>query len=176
MKKYLKTAFILIGLFTFLTGFLYPFVVTGLAQLCFASKANGSLIIDYKNNILVGSVLIGQNFSKPEYFWGRPTREAQPPCSPGLIKSVGDRIDQLHQYESIVLIPNDLLLTSASMVDPHISPQAAFYQVRRIAGIRHISESTLNTLIDTLTLNRTIGVLGEPRINVVQLNYALDNL
>lgn len=176
MKQYLKTGSILIGLLTLLTGVVYPLVVTGLAQLCFTAKANGSLITDYKNNKVVGSILIGQTFSKPEYFWGRPTREALPPSSPLLVKSVGDRINDLHRYEPVALIPNDLVLTSASMVDPHISPQAAFYQVKRIASIRHLPEDTINTLIYKLTSNRTIGILGEPRINVVQLNYALDTL
>jgi len=179
----------LLVMMTILTGLVYPFVITGLAQLFFPWQANGSLII--QNNKVIGSVLIGQFFDAPNYFWGRPSA-TQPvpyngnasqgsnfgPLSSNLFASVSDRIARLKKYDSTHLrsIPIDLVTASASGLDPDISPLAALYQIPRIAKHRKISEAKILSLVYAHTQNRTFYILGEPRVNVLLLNLALDKL
>jgi potassium-transporting ATPase KdpC subunit len=171
---------------TILTGAIYPLVVTAIAQVVFQKQANGSLIQHRER--LVGSDLIGQPFSLPEYFWGRlsatspiPYNAAASsgsnfgPLHPGLKEAAEARMAALKQAGSEwTKVPVDLITASASGLDPHISPAAAEFQVSRIAKIRRIPEDTLRQLVRQYTENRQFGVLGEPRVNVLQLNLALD--
>jgi K+-transporting ATPase ATPase C chain len=187
IMKQLKTAFILLILFTFLTGMIYPAVVTGLAQLLFPWKANGSLIA--RDGKVIGSLLIGQHFTGANYFWGRPS--ATPdfpynvanssgsnlgPLNSELLKLVKSRVAILQQADpsNKALIPVDLVTASGSGLDSDISPLAAFYQIPRIAHSRGISEQALIILVSNFIRNCSWGVLGEPRVNVLQLNLALD--
>lgn len=187
--KQIKIALIMVGAFTALTGLIYPIAVTCVAQLLFSKQANGSLI-QYKGKV-VGSTLIGQSFTNPNYFWGRASAtnpfpyngesssgSNMGPSNPSFLTMVKDRINNLRQFDlhANQLIPIDLVTASGSGLDPEISPLAAFYQVPRIAKLRNISEKKLQTLIQGLIKNRTFGILGEPRVNVLQLNLALDNL
>lgn len=187
--KQLKTAIILLFIFTLLTGLIYPALVTSIAQLFFPFQANGSLI--QHGNKLLGSELIGQSFTSANYFWGRPSATTPfpynaknssgsnlGPTNPDFLSTIKTRVTTLqkskpHQQRSI---PVDLVTTSASGLDPEISPFAAQYQVSRIAKARGIPEQKILLLIQHLTKNRYLGILGEPRLNVLQLNLALDNL
>lgn len=181
--------------FTVVTGLLYPALITGIAQAIFPHQANGSLIADAQGNV-VGSELIGQQFSDPAYFWGRlsatgpvPYNAAASsgsnygPLNPALIGPDGiiqARITALHEAEAVAgvdntqPIPVDLVTASASGLDPHISPAAAQYQAPRIAAMRGINATTLQALVDQYTESRTLEILGEPRVNVLRLNLALD--
>ena len=185
----MKTALILLALLTVLTGLLYPLAVTGLAQILFPIQANGNLI--EQNNRVIGSRLIGQAFTSKAYFWGRPSAtspypyngEASSgsnlgPTNPIFLATVKDRVSQLKQtsLQKNNVIPVDLVTASGSGLDPDISPQAAFYQVERIAKARHLTGKEIQILIQQNIQNRTLGFLGEPRINVLELNLALDNL
>lgn len=183
----IKTALILLLMLSILTGFLYPLAVTGIAQLFFSEKANGSLI--KQNNKFVGSHLIGQSFSFPIYFWGRPSATSPypyngaassgsnlGPTNPLLLTFIKQRIAQLTQGQNTELIPVDLVTSSGSGLDPEISPYAAFYQAERVAKARHLRVEDINELIQQHIQPRTLGVLGEPRINVLELNLALDKL
>lgn len=187
--KQFKIAFIMLVLLSCLTGIIYPLVVTGLAQIIFPWQANGSLVSIYGSEI--GSNLIGQFFNDPKYFWGRPSATRfypynalyssgsnLGPSNPVLLTNVNKQITHYQQFTNSTndLIPVDLVTTSASGLDPAISPLAAYYQVRRIAKIRNISESELTSLIDHSIRGRTLGILGEPRVNVLKLNLALDAL
>jgi K+-transporting ATPase ATPase C chain len=187
--KQIKIGLILLVLFTVFTGLLYPAVVTGIAQLFFPWQANGSLV--KRENKIIGSVLIGQSFDSPNYFSSRPSATApypynaaassgsnMGPSNPVFLETVKDRVNHFKQFnpKNNSLIPVDLVTASASGLDPEISPLAAFYQVPRIAQARHISEKEIETLINGLIKNRTLGILGEPRVNVLELNIALDNL
>jgi len=187
--KQLKTAIILLLIFTLLTGLIYPALVTSIAQLFFPFQANGSLI-KYHNK-LIGSELIGQSFTNTGYFWGRPSATTPfpynaenssgsnlGPTNPDFLSAIKTRVITLqksdpHKQRSI---PVDLVTTSGSGLDPEISPFAALYQVSRIAKARGIPEQKILLLIQHLTKNRYLGILGEPRLNVLQLNLALDNL
>lgn len=187
--KQLKTAIILLCMFTLLTGLIYPALVTSIAQLFFPFQANGSLI--QHGNKLVGSELIGQSFTKANYFWGRPSATTPfpynaknssgsnlGPTNPDFLSAIKTRVMTLqesdaHKQKSI---PVDLVTTSASGLDPEISPFAAQYQISRIAKARGIPEQKIHLLIQRFTKNRYLGILGEPRLNVLQLNLALDNL
>ncbi len=181
--------------FTVLTGLLYPAVITGIAQVVFPHQANGSLITD-KNGNIVGSELIGQQFSNPAYFWGRlsatgpvPYNAAASsgsnygPLNPALIGddgTVATRVKALHDAEAAAgvddtqPVPVDLVTASASGLDPEISPAAAQYQVARVAKLRGTDPATLQKLVEQYTQGRTLGILGEPRVNVLELNLALD--
>lgn len=184
----IRIAISLLIIFTILTGFIYPGVVTLIAQLFFPWKANGSLI--QINHQLMGSIHIGQYFSDPKYFWGRPSATTPfpynaensngsnlGPSNPNLITAVKARIEILKKYPTPKgLIPVDLVTASASGLDPDISPLAAYYQIPRIAKARGISEKNIQLLIDKYVKTRTFGLLGEPRVNVLKLNLALDNL
>ncbi len=182
--KHLTTAFLLLLVLTLITGIIYPAMVTGFAQLFFPWKANGSLI--RLNNITVGSVLIGQSFTNNNYFWGRPSATIPfpynaenssgsnlGPTNLELLKLVAARSKKLIATE---LIPVDLVTASASGLDPDISPYAAYYQIPRIAKARGIPEEYLQNLVLKLTNPCTFGILGEPRINVLKLNLALDSV
>ena len=174
--------------FSILTGILYPCVVTAIAQTFFPHQANGSLI--RQNNHAIGSKLIGQQFTNPKYFWGRVSATSPfaynaaassgsnfGPSNVALISAAEDRIKALKQYETPErLVPVDLVTSSASGLDPHISPAAAEYQIPRIAKLRNVSEDKLRALISASTEGRQFGLLGEIRVNVLELNIALDNL
>ena len=184
----LRTAGLILVLLTILTGLCYPLLVTGLAQLFFPWQANGSLIT--ANGTTQGSFWIGQFFSSPRYFWGRVSATSSFPYN-GLASSgsnagplnarfldvMSARVAQLQGSGGGIhaLVPADLVTASASGLDPEISPKAAFYQVPRIAKARGLSQKELNTLINTYVQGRTFGLLGEPRVNVLQLNLALDD-
>jgi potassium-transporting ATPase KdpC subunit len=189
MFKQTKQAFLLLAAFSVLTGIIYPLLVTGIAQVVFPKQANGSLI--YRNGRLVGSSLIGQPFTDPKYFWSRPSATLPMPynaesssgsnlgpTNPDLAKAVADRVAALKKADpdNTLPIPIDLATTSASGLDPHISPAAAEYQVGRVAKSRGMDEKTVHELIAKHTEGRTFGLLGEPRVNVVELNLDLDNV
>ncbi len=187
MLKYFIQAIILSIIFTFLLGFAYPEITTLIAQKLFTSKAGGSLIT--KNDEIIGSELIGQNFSDPKYFWGRVSKTSPypynaagssgsnlSPASTDLLASVKERVANLKKFDpnNTKKIPIDLVTSSASGLDPHISPEAAEYQVDRIASIRKINKEKLLLLIKEYTKDRQFGILGEPTVNVLMLNLALD--
>lgn len=187
--KQLKTAFLLLIFFTIFTGFIYPALVTAVAQLLFPWQANGSLIT--QNNTIIGSKLIGQSFTDLKYFWGRPSATSPypynalssagsnlGPSNPILIAEIKQRIEVLHKAdpENKQLIPVDLVTTSGSGLDPDISPLAAYYQIHRVAKARGLSDEVVKKLIDNHITGRVFGILGEPRVNVLQLNIALDQI
>lgn len=187
MLSLFKPAALLMLLLTLLTGLIYPALVTLLAQGLFPDQANGSLIRDNQDHI-VGSVLIGQQFTAPQYFWGRPSATSPAynaaasngsnlgPTNPLLRTQITNRINVLRQadHDNPTPIPVDLVTASASGLDPHISIAAANYQIRRIAKARHISPDNLRKLVNDFTQPRQWLILGEPRVNVLQLNMALD--
>ena len=189
MLKELKPAFVMLLALTVLTGVAYPLLVTGIAQGLFANQANGSLI--EQDGKVVGSALIGQAFSDPKYFWGRPSATGpapynaaassgsnQGPLNPALEEAVKGRITALQAADpsQTAPIPVDLVTASGSGLDPHISPAAAAWQAPRIARLRGLSEVEVAKLIASHTQARQFGVLGEARVNVLQLNLALDRL
>lgn len=181
-------------LLTVITGVIYPLIVTGIAQLLFPHQANGSLIV--KDGKAVGSELIGQQFSDPKYFWPRPSAtnstedsaKPQPynaansggsnlgPLNPALADRVKRQTRALQEADPArrPAVPVDLVTASGSGLDPDISPAAAEFQVPRVAKARHMDEAKVRDLVDKHTRQRQIGVLGEPRVNVLQLNLALD--
>ena len=184
-----KTAIISLITFTILTGILYPMAVTGLAQLLFPDQANGSLII--KSGKAVGSFLIGQQFDDPKYFWGRPSSTTPYPynaasslgsnlgqSNPALLEAVRMRVSRLKTADpgNDKPVPVDLVTASASGLDPHISPASAEYQVHRVAKNRGLDEAKVRALVVAHTERRLWGILGEPRVNVLKLNVALDEL
>ena len=196
MLNTLRPAFVLIVLLTGITGLAYPFAMTGAAQLVFPSQANGSLI--EKNGTVVGSALIRQNFTSDRYFHGRPsaTTGADPadasktvpqpynaansmgsnvgPTNPALFERVKGDMADLKAENPGAAVPVDLVTTSASGLDPDISPEAALFQVPRIAKARGVGEDVLRRLVAQETDERTFGLLGEPKVNVLALNLALD--
>lgn len=187
--KHFKTALIFLILLTVLTGLIYPFLVTALAQIIFPFQANGSLI--HRQGEIIGSELIGQSFSDAKYFWSRPSATTPfpynaaassgsnlGPTNPALFDSIKKRIDALHQVDTnnSLAVPVDLITASASGLDPHISPAAAYYQVPRVAQARHLPAETIQQLVDKNIENRQWGFLGEARVNVLKLNLALDAL
>jgi K+-transporting ATPase ATPase C chain len=174
---------------TVIAGLVYPYAVTGLAQLLFPKQANGSLI--YKDGKPVGSHLIGQPFDDPKYFWSRlsatspmPYNAASSsgsnlgPTNPALFKAIQDRIDALHKADpdNKEPIPVDLATASGSGLDPQISPAAAQYQIHRIAKLRGMSEVSVQALIEKHTEGRWLGLVGEPGVNVLELNLDLDGV
>lgn len=186
MLSQLRTATLILVALTLLTGGAYPLVVTVIAQVAFPNAANGSLI--RQGEQVVGSELIGQPFSRPDYFWGRLSATAPVPynaaassgsnfgpLNPGLKAAVEARIAALQAAGSTgKSIPVDLVTASASGLDPHISPAAAEFQVTRIAASRKMSEGAVRDLVRQSTEGRQLGVLGEPRVHVLRLNQALD--
>jgi len=187
MSKLLRQAFVLLLLMTVITGVLYPLAATGLAQLIFPQQANGSLIV--RNGKPVGSVLIGQSFTDPKYFWGRPSATAPNaynagassgsnlgPTNPALTEAVKQRIAALRAADpgNQALVPVDLVTASGSGLDPEISPAAAQYQLARVARARGLDPARVQALVNACTRGRQFGLLGEPRVNVLQLNLVLD--
>jgi K+-transporting ATPase ATPase C chain len=186
MKESLRTSVVLLAVFTVLTGLAYPLVVTGIAQVVFPAQANGSLLV--LDGRPVGSALIGQPFSRPAYFWGRPSATPRVPynaaasggsnlgpSNPDLVRQVRSRIEALRAYDrSLTTVPVDLVTASGSGLDPHLSPAAAEAQVPRVAKARGRSEEEIRRLVRRHTEPRQLGLLGEPRVNVLRLNLALD--
>ncbi len=186
MKAQLRPAITLLALLTIITGAVYPLTVTGLAQLLFPQQANGSLIvIDGK---AYGSELIGQQFDDPKYFWGRPSAAGYNatassgsnygPMNPTLEEVVQARIEALQAADpnNPLSIPVDLVTASASGLDPHISVAAALYQVSRVATASGLGEAEVTSLVEQYTEGRQLGIFGEPRVNVLLLNLALDGI
>ncbi len=189
MWTQLRPALVSLVTLTLITGLLYPLVVTGLAQVLFPRQASGSLIL--KDGKPVGSSLIGQPFDAPKYFWGRPSATAPfpynaaassgsnlGPTNDALTKAVQARIDALKAADpdNPLPLPVDLVTASGSGLDPHISPASAAYQVRRVARVRGIEVGVVRQLVSQHTEGRQLGILGEPRVNVLALNLALDTL
>jgi potassium-transporting ATPase KdpC subunit len=189
MIRILRQAVACMVVLTVITGVIYPLVVTGVAQLLFPHQANGSLIID--NGKIAGSSLIGQTFDSPKYFWSRPSATSPiaynaanssgsnlGPLNPALTENVKARIVQLKAADDVskMPVPVDLVTSSGSGLDPDISPASAQYQISRVAKARNIDETKIRELVAKYTRNRQFGVLGEPRVNVLELNLALDNL
>ena len=189
MLKQIRIAIVSTFMLTLAGGLFYPLAITGLSQVLFPKQANGSLI--YKDGKPVGSRLIGQPFDDPKYFWGRPSATSPVPynaassggsnlgpTNPALLKTIQDRIDALHKAdpENHEPIPVDLVTASGSGLDPHISPAAALYQAKRVAKARGIPESSVQGLIEKHTQGRFLGLLGEPGVNVLELNLDLDGV
>jgi K+-transporting ATPase ATPase C chain len=184
MKKHLINAILMTIATTVLLGILYPLLVTGLAQLCFPKEANGEMI--RRNGVIAGSRLIGQPFSGSGYFHPRPSSAGAGydatasgssnlgPTNAQLISRVNGDAAKLQAENPSHAVPIDLVTTSGSGLDPHITPAAAIFQVRRVASERHAPEADVERLIAEHTENRQWGFLGESRINVVELNMALD--
>jgi K+-transporting ATPase ATPase C chain len=174
-------------LFTVVCGVAYPLIVTGIAKVAFNKAANGSLI--EKDGKVLGSRLIGQPFSDPKYFWSRPSGTSpqpynaaassgsnQGPTNPALKDAVVDRVKSLRDAggDAAKPVPVDLVTASGSGLDPHISPAAAEFQIARVAKARNLSEDKLRALVQSHTEGPQLGILGEPRVNVLELNLALD--
>ena len=187
MNTLIRPAIVLFLIMTVLTGIVYPFAVTGLAQLLFHDQAAGSLVM--AGGHAVGSRLIGQSFSDPKYFWSRPSATApQPynaiasggsnlgPLNPALTDAIGARIAALKAADpaNTLPVPVDLVTASASGLDPEISIAAARYQAARVARIRGLDPAAVQSLIDAHARGRLFGLVGEPRVNVLELNLALD--
>lgn len=183
----LRPALTLFLLFSLLTGLAYPLVVTGVAQAAFPAAANGSLIVE--NGKAVGSSLIGQGFSDPGHFWSRPSATSPmaynagsssgsnlAPTAPALVDAVKARVEALRAADpgNTAQVPVDLVTTSASGLDPHISRAAADYQLARVARVRQLPVAQVQALVDAQTEGRWLGFIGEPRVNVLKLNLALD--
>jgi K+-transporting ATPase ATPase C chain len=188
MFRMIRNTLMSLLLFTVITGFIYPLVVTGLAQLIFPDKATGSIIT--KNGKAVGSALLGQQFEDPKYFWGRLSATTPYPYNggsssgsnmgtnnPDLMKAVQARIQALREADpgNTAKIPVDLVTASGSGLDPHISPAAAAYQVQRVAKLRSMDEAKVSALVAANTEGRQFGFLGESVVNVLKLNLALDD-
>ena len=196
MLKQIRPAFLMIVLFTVLTGLAYPLGMTGLGQLLFPHQANGSLV--ERNGKIVGSELIGQNFASPKYFHGRPSATSEPdpkdatktvsvpyaadnsvgsnygPTSKALVARVKGDVAALHAENPAAPVPVDLVTASASGLDPDITPAAAFFQVPRVAKARGLSEPAVRQLVENHVSGRLFGIIGEPHINVLKLNMDLD--
>ena len=189
LKQQIKTAFLSIIVLTIITGIVYPLLVTGMAQILFPGQANGSLI--YREAKPVGSALIGQQFDDPKYFWGRlsatsplPFNAASSsgsnlgPSNPALLDEINGRIKALKAADlgNTIPIPVDLVTSSASGLDPHISKAGAYYQVGRIARLRGLSQDAVKAIVKQHTRGRLLGLIGEPVVNVLEINLALDSL
>ena len=198
MLKEIRPAIVMMALLTALTGLVYPLAMTGVAQAVFPRQANGSLIV--KEGKVIGSELIGQNFADAKYFRGRPSATTDTdhndatktvpapynaanssgsnagPTSKALFERVQADTDKLKAENPNAAVPIDLVTTSASGLDPHITPAAAYFQVPRVAKARGLPEAKVRELVTQTIEGRFLGVLGEPRVNVLQLNMALDAL
>jgi potassium-transporting ATPase KdpC subunit len=198
MLRQIRPAIVMIVVMTVITGLVYPLGMTGLAQLFFLHQANGSLI--EKDGTVIGSELIGQNFTDDKYFHGRPSATTEPdpndptktisvpyaadnsggsnlgPTSQALVDRVKDDAEKLKAENPSTPIPVDLVTTSASGLDPDITPAAAEFQVPRVAKARNLSEKKVRAVVADITQDRFLGILGEKRVNVLKLNLALDQL
>jgi potassium-transporting ATPase KdpC subunit len=196
MLKEVRPALVFIVALTLITGVIYPFAMTGIARVIFPIQSQGSLVEE--NGTIVGSALIGQQFQSDRYFHGRPSATVSPdpndptktvpapynaansggsnlgPTNKSLIERVQGDMDRLQQENPSAEVPIDLVTTSGSGLDPHISPAAALFQVPRVAKARNMSEDSVRRLVDEHVEGRTLGILGEPRVNVLALNLALD--
>jgi K+-transporting ATPase ATPase C chain len=187
LKGQIKQAILIFIILSVITGVIYPLFITGIAQVFFPARANGSLI--YRNGKPVGSILIGQAFNDPKYFWGRISATSPVsfnassssgsnlgPSNPALLEAVKARIKALRvaDPDNASSIPVDLVTSSASGLDPHISLAAAYYQAPRIARLRGLSQDTVKILIAKHASGRLFGFIGEPVVNVLELNLALD--
>jgi K+-transporting ATPase ATPase C chain len=188
VRNTIRTSILMLAVMTGITGIVYPLGVTLLSRVLFHDKAEGS--ITRVNGRAVGSSLIGQSFTNPRYFWGRPSATSPPynaaastgsnlgPSNPALGDSVRARIERLRRADpgNAEPIPVDLVTSSGSGLDPHISPAAALYQVPRVSRLRGLDETVVRSLVRRFLEPRTFGLLGEPRVNVLKLNLALDGL
>lgn len=196
MLKEIRPALVLVVLLTIITGLIYPLAMTGISQVLFPDQANGSLI--ETDGKVVGSALIGQSFAEAKYFHGRPSATSGPdpkdptksvsvpynaansggsnlgPTSKALAERIGADVAALKKENPAAPIPVDLVTTSASGLDPDISPEAALFQVPRVARARGLPENRVQALVEAHIEGRTLGLLGEPRVNVLKLNLALD--
>jgi K+-transporting ATPase ATPase C chain len=187
MKDLLRASLVLLALLTALTGVVYPLAVTGIARLAFDAQRSGSLVRD--GDRVVGSSLVGQPFSDPRYFWSRPSATAPVPynaaasggsnlgpSNPILHDAVRARIAALRRAgaDDAAAVPVDLVTASGSGLDPHVSPAAALYQVPRVARARGLAEADVRALVEARVEGRSLGLLGEPRVNVLLLNLDLD--
>jgi len=188
MLSQLRPALMVLLLLTLVTGVAYPLLVTGIAQAVFPSQARGSLIVN--DGKIVGSRLIGQPFDDPKYFWSRPSATSPfannagsssgsnlSPTNPDLVKAVQGRVDALRAADpgNTAPVPVDLVTASGSGLDPHISPAAALYQVRRVAKARRLKPEAVRQMVERSIEGRFLGFLGEPRVNVLALNLAMDS-
>jgi K+-transporting ATPase ATPase C chain len=194
MLAQIRASVVALAALTLITGLIYPLLVTGIAQAAFSHQANGSIVV--KNGVDQGSHLIGQTFDDPRYFWGRlsATSDANGkalaynaagsagsnlgPTNPALLDEVKARVDALHAADpsNDAPLPVDLVTSSGSGLDPDITPAAAAYQVRRVAAARGLDEGRVQALVTEHTIDRQLGFLGEPRVNVLELNLAVDAL
>ena len=194
MVSQIRAALVVFAALTLVTGVAYPLLVTGISQAAFPHQANGSLVV--RDGKTVGSELIGQSFDDPKYFWGRLSAtsdsngKALPynggssvasnlgPTNPALIDEVKGRVDALKSADpdNRSPIPVDLVTSSGSGLDPHITPAAALYQVHRVAKTRRLDDARVRALVQEHTEERQLGILGEPRVNVLELNLALDSI
>jgi K+-transporting ATPase ATPase C chain len=196
MLKEIRPAIVLLVALTLITGVIYPFAMTGIARVIFPTQSQGSLVEE--NGKIVGSALIGQEFKSDRYFHGRPSATVAPdpndatktvsvpynaansggsnlgPTNKSLVDRVQGEMEKLKQESPPSEVPIDLVTTSGSGLDPHISPAAAHFQVPRVAKARNMSEDSVRRLVDEQVEGRTLGILGEPRVNVLALNLALD--
>lgn len=187
MRAQIRPTIVMLVLLSVVTGLVYPAIVTAIAQVVFPRQANGSLIV--RDGKVAGSSLIGQQFDDPKYFWGRPSATSPfqynagassgsnlGPTNPALTKAVQERVDALRAADpdNKAPVPVDLVTTSGSGLDPHISPAAALYQVGRVAKARKMDQTAVRRLVEQNTEGRQLGFLGEPRVNVLALNLALD--
>lgn len=188
-KEQIKPAFLSLIVLTIITGIVYPFLVTGTSQIFFPKQANGSLI--YREGRPVGSELIGQQFDDPKYFWGRLSATSPfafnaasssgsnlGPSNPALLDEIKVRIKALKAADpgNTIPVPVDLVTSSASGLDPHISLAAAYYQIARIAKVRGLSQDTVKAVVKEHTHGRLLGLIGEPVVNVLETNLALDTI
>lgn len=190
MLRQMLNAFAMLLVFTIITGLAYPLAMTGVAQVLFPFQANGSIIVH--DGKPIGSALIGQNFTSAKYFHGRPSAAGTDgydatssggsnlgPTSKKLVDTVAGNIAKVrdeNQLDEQKLIPSDLVLASGSGLDPDISPAAAYVQIERVANERGLSAEEVRNLVDHHIKNRQLGILGEPRVNVLELNLAIDAL
>lgn len=188
MFSLIRQSVVIFAVLTLITGIAYPVLITVVAQMVFPHQANGSFI--ERDGKLVGSALIGQQFDDPKYFWGRPSATSPAynaaastgsnlgPTNPAQLQAVKDRVEALKKADATQTgdVPIDLVTASGSGLDPQISPAAADYQVARVAKVRGLDAKAVQDLVAQHTEGRQLGVMGEPRVNVLQLNLALDGL